>query len=103
MTQSLAPGSTLAIPAPRDLTLRDVDAMSQERITVKMRKQAGVWEVEVHEDRDGYGVNAYGVDPDIETATLLAFRDLGEMIEDAESGTSVDLPARHHDRDGRTA
>jgi hypothetical protein len=95
----LQPGETIRVKAEPELTLGALAEMIGERATVKIRKRpvngTPCFEVEIHEERDGYGVNAYGCDEDLETATRVALRDLGEALEEC---SSVELPARHHER-----
>jgi predicted thioesterase len=68
------------------VTLAELPLLLGERVTVKIRirpvngKQ--LCEVELHEDCDGFGVNAHAVHEDLEQAVRLAIQDLDDAVDD---------------------
>lgn len=67
-----------------NLTLRELAALLGDCGAVKIRfcrvDGRKLYEVEIHEDHDGFGVNAHGVDEDLEKATRIALDDLDDAI-----------------------
>lgn len=68
------------------MTFSDIQLLLGDRVTLKIRIRPvngkPLCEVEVHEDCDGFGVNASAVHEDLEKAVRLAIQDLDDSIEE---------------------
>jgi hypothetical protein len=68
------------------VTLAELSLQLGERVSLKIRKQPvngeSLYTVELHEDCDGFGVNAHAVHEDLEQAVRLAIQDLDDAVDD---------------------
>jgi hypothetical protein len=68
------------------LTLSELPLLLGERVSIKIRKQPvngeSLYTVELHEDCDGFGVNAHAVHEDLEEAVRLAIQDIDDAVDE---------------------